>query len=165
MNNPYGSYTRHNTTTAERMAALWKEVAREHAARSSSARQYARDCHDSMDAAIRRANKAERALASAEFDAATYLADLDAAEEERDEALDALRDLGAAHRALQGLAAEIGRAEQPRALPRRRPDMPQTSDPDCANCNGRGCMDCALRYWHDTCEHTCPMCEPRKARR
>ena len=43
--------------------------------------------------------------------------------------------------------------------------MPQTSDPDCANCNGRGCMDCALRYWHDTCGHTCPMCEPRKARR
>ena len=116
MNNPYGSYTRHNTTTAEHMAALWKEVAREHAARSSSARRYARACHDSMDAAIRRANKAERALASAEFDAATHRADRDAAEEERDEALDALRDLGAAHRALQGLAAEIGRAEQPRAL-------------------------------------------------
>lgn len=58
MNNPYGSYTRHNTTTAEHVAALWKEVAREHAARSSSARRYARDCHDSMDAAIRRANKA-----------------------------------------------------------------------------------------------------------
>ena len=43
--------------------------------------------------------------------------------------------------------------------------IPPGSDPDCANCNGRGCMDCALRYWHDTCEHTCPMCEPRKARR
>src|SRR5699024_3143017 len=66
-------------TTAEHMAALWKEVAREHAARSSSARQHARACHDSMDAAVRRANKAE-------FDAATCRADRDAAEEERDEA-------------------------------------------------------------------------------
>ena len=70
MNNPYGHYRRHNTPAAEHMAALWKEVAREHVARSSSARQHARDCHDSMDAAIRRANKAE-------FDAATYRADHD----------------------------------------------------------------------------------------
>ena len=126
MNNPYGHYRRHNTPAAEHMAALWKEVAREHAARSSSARRYARACHDSMDAAVRRANKAERALASAEFDAATYRADRDAAEEERDEVLDALRDLGAAHRALQGLAAEIGRAEQARA----------DGDPGRANLHG-----------------------------
>ena len=80
MTSPYGHYHRHNTPTAEHMAALWKETAREHVARSSSARQHARDRHDSMDAAIRRANKAE-------FDAATYRADRDAAEEERDEAV------------------------------------------------------------------------------
>ena len=95
MNNPYGSYTRHNTTTAEHMAALWKEVAREHAARSSSARQHARDCHDSMDAAIRRANKAE-------FDAATYRADRDAAEEERDEAVRERDELRQIRRRLLG---------------------------------------------------------------
>ena len=36
----------------------------------------------------------------------------------------------------------------------------RTSDPSCTNCQGWGCMDCVLRYWHDDCEHTCPMCEP-----
>ena len=107
MNNPYGSYTRHNTTTAERMAALWKEVAREHAARSSSARRYARACHDSMDAAIRRANKAERALASAEFDAATHLADRDAAEEERDEAVQERDELRQTRRRLLGKVDQL----------------------------------------------------------
>ena len=107
MNNPYGSYTRHNTTTAEHMAALWKEVAREHAARSSSARQYARDCHDSMDAAVRRANKAERALASAEFDAATHLADRDAAEEERDEAVQERDELRQTRRRLLGKVDQL----------------------------------------------------------
>lgn len=100
MNNPYGSYTRHNTTTAEHMAALWKEVAREHAARSSSARQHARDCHDSMDAAIRRANKAE-------FDAATHLADRDAAEEERDEAVQERDELRQIRRRLLGKVDQL----------------------------------------------------------
>ena len=117
MNNPYGHYRRHNTTTAEHMAALWKEVAREHAARSSSARQYARDCHDSMDAAIRRANRAE-------FDAATYLADRDAAEEERDEAVQERDELRQARRRLLGKVDQLevklrdsGRsAEQAQAL-------------------------------------------------
>ena len=100
MNNPYGSYTRHNTTTAEHMAALWKETAREHAARSSSARQHARDCHDSMDAAIRRANKAE-------FDAATYRADRDAAEEERDEAVQERDELRQTRRRLLGKVDQL----------------------------------------------------------
>ena len=107
MNNPYGSYTRHNTTTAENMAALWKEVAREHAARSSSARRYARACHDSMDAAVRRANKAERALASAEFDAATHRAARDAAEEERDEAVQERDELRQTRRRLLGKVDQL----------------------------------------------------------
>lgn len=127
MNNPYGHYRRHNTPAAEHMAALWKEVAREHAARSSSARRYARACHDSMDAAIRRANKAERALASAEFDAATYRADRDAAEEERDEAVQERDELRQTRRRLLGKVDQLevklrnsgSSGEQPRALTAR----------------------------------------------
>lgn len=127
MNNPYGHYRRHNTTTAEHMAALWKETAREHAARSSSARRYARACHDSMDAAIRRANKAERALASAEFDAAKYVADRDAAEEERDEAVRERDELRQTRHRLLGKVDQLevklrnsgSSGEQPRALTAR----------------------------------------------
>ena len=100
MNNPYGHYHRHNTPAAERMAALWKEVAREHVARSSSARQHARDCHDSMNAAVRRANKAES-------DAATYRADRDAAEEERDEAVQERDELRQTRRRLLGKVDQL----------------------------------------------------------
>lgn len=29
---------------------------------------------------------------------------------------------------------------------------------ECRNCDDRKCMDCVLRYWHDVCEDSCPMC-------
>lgn len=29
---------------------------------------------------------------------------------------------------------------------------------DCLNCDDRKCMDCVLRYMHDRCEDSCPMC-------
>jgi len=28
----------------------------------------------------------------------------------------------------------------------------------CANCDGRRCMACVLRYLHDACEDDCPAC-------
>lgn len=31
-------------------------------------------------------------------------------------------------------------------------------NPDCDNCNGRGCMACVFREWHDYCEDDCPLC-------
>lgn len=34
------------------------------------------------------------------------------------------------------------------------------ADPECTNCDGRGCMDCVLRHWHDECEDRCHMCTP-----
>lgn len=29
---------------------------------------------------------------------------------------------------------------------------------DCLNCDDRKCMDCVLRYEHNRCEPSCPMC-------
>lgn len=29
---------------------------------------------------------------------------------------------------------------------------------NCRNCDDRKCMDCVLRYIHDFCEDSCPMC-------
>src|SRR5699024_5879891 len=79
-----------------------------------------RDCHDSMDAAVRRANKAE-------FDAATYRADRDAAEEERDEAVQERDELRQTRRRLLGKVDQLevklrnsgSSGEQPRALTAR----------------------------------------------
>lgn len=28
----------------------------------------------------------------------------------------------------------------------------------CRNCDDRKCMDCVMRYVHDVCEDSCPMC-------
>jgi hypothetical protein len=30
--------------------------------------------------------------------------------------------------------------------------------PECPNCDGRKCMDCVLRYWHEECVDDCPEC-------
>lgn len=29
---------------------------------------------------------------------------------------------------------------------------------NCRNCDDRKCMDCVLRYIHDACRDSCPMC-------
>lgn len=31
-------------------------------------------------------------------------------------------------------------------------------DPNCANCDGRGCMGCVLREWDHDCANDCPFC-------
>lgn len=31
---------------------------------------------------------------------------------------------------------------------------------ECSNCDGRKCMDCVMRTWHEKCENSCPVCCP-----
>lgn len=31
-------------------------------------------------------------------------------------------------------------------------------DPDCTNCDGRGCMGCVLRWYDHECRNDCPFC-------
>lgn len=44
--------------------------------------------------------------------------------------------------------------------PRRKPDPNAKPDPECENCNGRGCMGCVFREWGHVCADDCPHCCP-----
>lgn len=34
----------------------------------------------------------------------------------------------------------------------------QEPDPNCENCDSRGCMGCVLREWDHDCRNDCPSC-------